>query len=924
MNFVGSKWFKCDFHLHTTASECFVDKSVTPEQFIQSVVAAGLDCIAITDHNTNAGIDQIKEVATANNITVFPGVEITCDTSKIHLLVLFDPQKSSVDVGDFLVKCDIARANFGKPDAYTSKSVFQIVDIAAESGAIVIPAHVDDFSGLGSISHSIIETFFSDDRINAVQVTKKEFWLSQTKLKDLQEIKSLPDSIGQPSSVINAWHALLTKAISKDVAFLTFSDNPQSHGDTKHGLNGIGKQYTWIKMEQMPTLEGLRQAFLLPAFRIKNRFFCPDNPYRFPDLWLKSISIGNTSITEETSPLFVEFSPQLTTIIGGRGSGKSSILRFIRGVFGKTADLTGLDDVLQDHNDFYKRQDAKTQSGVLSDKSNITISLVRNSVEYRVVVSDIQNSSVQSRKIEGFDPVANQWNEVQEEGFIDFFEFEQFSQKQIYEIAQEPNSLRERIDSAISELPLVRKRKEAARHGFLEKSASIRTIQQQVSGKAKLQTEINDLASQIKLYQTSGIADLLISRQNFIVQEQKLSAFYTSIEAKELVLNNAINELSIEPPDLSSFSPDQMLDISAFVETASCGIASVVSELKNQLSNVILLKTAFSDSLRKSKWLSDFNSNKNEFEQKKAELEKEGVADISNFENLTNKKNAKELELQQIQSIEENLAAESLARQKFASDYLSACKEITRLRQAFVSSLTREEKVKIKIMPFRNKTDFVQKLRSILQKESGYEEDIAALANICFDGNVEKTIKSVVEIFLQIRRQIPVNEVGTRFKTLVTKLTDAQVDEIELLLPEDEIEVQYQPTGSNVFKPLSTASAGQKTTAILTFILSHGNIPLILDQPEDDLDNRLVYELIVDRLRKSKEMRQIIVVTHNANIPVNGDAEHIVSMASESNTIKVFNTGSVEQPAIKREICNVMEGSEVAFQMRANRYKGIL
>lgn len=924
MDFIGSRWFKCDFHLHTKASECFADKSVTPEQFIQAVLAAGLDCIAITDHNTNAGIDEIKKVAEANNLTVFPGVEITCDTSKIHLLVLFDPQKSSVDVGDFLVKCNIERSVFGKQDAHTSKSIFQIIEIAAETGAIVIPAHVDDFNGLGSISQANVDTLFDDDLINAVQITKKEFWENHTQLKDLQTIRPHQDSTSQPLSDFNAWHALLKKAVTKNLALLAFSDNPQGQGDPKHGLNGIGQQYTWVKMEQIPTLEGLRQAFLLPSFRIRNCFFCPDHPYRFPDVWLKSVSIESTSITEEASPLFIEFSPQLTTIIGGRGSGKSSILRFIRGVFGKTTDLTGLVDVLQDHNDFYKRQEARTQLGVLSDKSKITISLVRNSVDYRVIASDIQNSRAQSRKVEAFDPVTSQWNEILEEGFIDFFEFEQFSQKQIYEIAQEPNSLRERIDSAISELPSIQKRKEASRRAFLEKSASIRTIQQQVSGKAKLQTEINDLASQIKLYQTSGIADLLLSRQNFIAQEQNLLAFYKNIEAKELVLNNAINELIIETPDLSSFAPEQILEISAFVETTTSGFVSAISVLKNQLTNIISLKTEFSGSLRKSKWLSDFNTNKTEFEQKKAELEKEGVSDISNFENLTNKKNTKELELQQIQSIEENLAAELLARQNLASDHLSACKEITRLRQVFVASLTREEKVKIKIKPFRNRTDFVQKLRSILQKETGYESDVDALANICFNGNVEKTIKSVVEIFLQIRRQIPVDVVGARFNTLVTKLTDAQIDEIELLLPEDEIEVQYQPTGSTAFKPLSTASAGQKTTAILTFILSHGNIPLILDQPEDDLDNRLVYELIVDRLRQSKEMRQIIVVTHNANIPVNGDAEHIVSMASESKTIKVFSTGSVEQPAIKREICNVMEGSEVAFQMRANRYKGIL
>ncbi len=122
---------------------------------------------------------------------------------------------------------------------------------------------------------------------------------------------------------------------------------------------------------------------------------------------------------------------------------------------------------------------------------------------------------------------------------------------------------------------------------------------------------------------------------------------------------------------------------------------------------------------------------------------------------------------------------------------------------------------------------------------------------------------------------------------------------------------------------MSTASAGQKTTAILTFILSQGNVPLILDQPEDDLDNRLVYELVVDRLKQAKEHRQIIVVTHNANIPVNGDAEYILSMDSESKKLKILYSGSVEQSVIKKEICDVMEGSEQAFEMRLKRYRMI-
>ena len=89
------------------------------------------------------------------------------------------------------------------------------------------------------------------------------------------------------------------------------------------------------------------------------------------------------------------------------------------------------------------------------------------------------------------------------------------------------------------------------------------------------------------------------------------------------------------------------------------------------------------------------------------------------------------------------------------------------------------------------------------------------------------------------------------------------------------------------------------------------------------MDNKLVYDLIVERLREAKEHRQVIVVTHNANIPVNGDAEYIVAMNSESNKIKVLLAGTVEETHITKEICDVMEGSEEAFNMRSKRYDHI-
>ena len=139
-------------------------------------------------------------------------------------------------------------------------------------------------------------------------------------------------------------------------------------------------------------------------------------------------------------------------------------------------------------------------------------------------------------------------------------------------------------------------------------------------------------------------------------------------------------------------------------------------------------------------------------------------------------------------------------------------------------------------------------------------------------------------------------------------------------IPEDDLEVSYKPEGAKKFIPLSNASAGQKTTAILTFLLAYGDLPLLLDQPEDDLDNKLVYDLVVARLKEAKSKRQVIVVTHNANIPVNADAEYIVSMNSETDDVKVRYEGTMDDKKIGKEICDVMEGTKYAFEMRAKKY----
>src|SRR5690554_395366 len=114
----GSKWYKCDFHLHTSKSKCFIeDQSLS--SWVEKVLAEEIDCVALTNHNSAGDIDELKMLLQERGVILFPGVEITCSDSKVHLLIIFDPKTNQSIVEDFLIKAGIARESFGEEDAFT-------------------------------------------------------------------------------------------------------------------------------------------------------------------------------------------------------------------------------------------------------------------------------------------------------------------------------------------------------------------------------------------------------------------------------------------------------------------------------------------------------------------------------------------------------------------------------------------------------------------------------------------------------------------------------------------------------------------------------------------------------------------------------------------------------------------------------------
>jgi hypothetical protein len=153
-----------------------------------------------------------------------------------------------------------------------------------------------------------------------------------------------------------------------------------------------------------------------------------------------------------------------------------------------------------------------------------------------------------------------------------------------------------------------------------------------------------------------------------------------------------------------------------------------------------------------------------------------------------------------------------------------------------------------------------------------------------------------------------------------------QIEELDLPST-TEIELNVAGEGQQeTWKLLDNLSTGQKATAVLLLLLLESDAPLIVDQPEDDLDNRFVTEGVVPKMREEKRKRQFVFTTHNANIPVLGDAEQIIGLMPSGEAgkgyaeIPVLYMGSIDKKSLRELVEEVLEGGKEAFEMRRLKY----
>ncbi len=920
LDYRGNRWYKTDLHLHTPASKCFKDQNVTPNQWVARCLEQNLNVVAVTDHNTGAYIDEIKEASKDTDLTVFPGVEVTCGESKVHILVIFDKDKGTQFVEDFLLSIGIEREAFAASEAFTPLSSFELLKKVEEKGGIAIPAHIDEYNGLCEVAYAHREELFTTSLFSGVQIVHKMFTYNNVPKLEIENVLANYYNRSVSEETFRKWKVTAQLARTHNKAILTFSDNPDSPGDSKHGLWGIGNRFTWIKMDEGVSLESLRQALLLPEHRIRNDFFAEAAPYNYPDSWIKSLKINNTELNE--NEVDFSFNPQMTTIIGGRGTGKSSLLRFIRGVFNKISDLKGLSNLSEDQQNFFKVR--QNDNGVLKKDSFLEMLIVRFGKEFKVYLSDFNKSVPETVLVYEYDDKQKEYLQIENRDILSVFNIDIFSQKQIFEVAKKPNALRERIDTPIREVSAMKEELNNLKSKYLEQSSKVRRIKLSIERKNKLIAEINDKKEQISSFKESGLESLIDRYKNYNSQFSELKVLFKQLTHKENLITSLTDQLSFkEVPKTENIPSEFKKEVDLIINDTLEQYTKIQSIIEDAQTRTTKLIHEYKEKLNKTEWSQSYSQIKMDFDTTKNSLIEKGITDLTKLQSVTEELNSLEESLKSIIELEETLENEIEKQNRIRDEFIDKRKQITSKRREFVSNvISDEDNIRIEIKPCRDWQNFKELFRRIIQKETSYDDDINKIVETCFTGgDVILNIAKLVDEFKKIRGESSSNlELGGRMLNVIKGLNEEQLDELTLLIPEDEIGIKYKPNGSNSFKVLTNASAGQKTSAILTFLLSFGETPLLLDQPEDDLDNHLIYDLIVERLKRTKERRQIIVVSHNANIPVNGDSEWVICMDSEVSGIRVLCNGAVEEEIVKREICDVMEGGENAFKLRARRY----
>lgn len=515
-----------------------------------------------------------------------------------------------------------------------------------------------------------------------------------------------------------------------------------------------------------------------------------------------------------------------------------------------------------------------------------------------------------------------------------------FSQKQIFELAERPSALLNYIDRApevgvsswkeeyerlcqnLRDLRL----REHTLASFIEKKAELETEYREISRKT-LAYQQSNIAEQVKQYQENQEAQSIVN--NFVEKLFSPISRLHSVLQQNIYEQIRLRDISLRDPDSSEVQRQAEL---------------VVNELNIKYQNIIQIAEEmhyqvdmFKQSQPVTEYLQKTSLAISNYQNEVERLKEAGVGTAQEAERALRRKQELEADINRISERQEERINLHKQIVKAYAQLDMHRRKLTKLRQDFVNNvLASNPNLRITIYGQADIEQSNDEFRSILRLQGTTFSDnilvvddvnghktglLSRLVSDDIHDPVHKRVTNLKLGLLERSNNILGQVMHGKFITAIGKLSHDDENALLEWFPHDLVKVEFRHSERDAFQSLERASAGQKTSSILSFVLSHGQEPLLLDQPEDDLDNALISELVVDQIRSNKFRRQIIIVTHNPNIVVNGDAELVLPMVFTGGQIQQNDAGGLQERAVRERICNIMEGGRVAFYQR---YKRIL
>jgi hypothetical protein len=893
-------------------------------QFLRRCHEVDLEVIAVTDHNFAAHaierdlflthlIQQNRTVArevSRDPLVIFPGFEVDIG---FHLLCIFEPGTPLLQVSDQLTTLGLpppARFVSGRPaplrsnnQPVTCDEVLRVVQ--EQYSGLVIAAHAFSNDGIANEGRDAAD--FCHDKLLAVEVNDVPL-VSRAK-----EILLGND---------HNWQR------RRRLAYIMSSDCKKLRPASGRDCNYIGCRHTWIKMSQ-PSIEALRQAFLDQAHAIAERrpdesriqFGASRPENKLTHSRLRGIKISRAAFLKDQEH---EFSPHLNALIGGRGAGKSSIVEYLRLSLDRSESILG----------HLASSNFEKLKGTLEPNGIVEVGLQKDDKFWR-----IEFTLANGPKIVDGEPIPD---------IARFFPVRILSQGEISELAENRTARARIIDD------LVRSQLDDASRQATDVNRQIRLLDEKILRK-------DELEERKKILETERL-DLKGKIERLKQLEQPLQDWNARLTEKDLIESlrtqyeetcQTIESLSL-PQNLQRSGQelaDGVLDptIQKLVAEFDALTTDLVQHLNDALRKYKQGVTALLESQPVLDWRNEFAAAEAGYQQLKQELIAQGTdpdayleyqkqlkaredsiafvnKELGDIDALTTKRDGDLARLEQTWDLAPQ-ARENIARQ--LTDAVPKTKEGTPF-------------VKVSVARFGDDREFAQKLKDLPRDRRRVSEDDWGL----FDERRRKILPddsflarvvantaagtSAARTFLSWIGQLRVGHqpegcpwmpTDRRIKALLEWCKPSFDAELSLWCQPDRVRVElYRQDGTFAGEMEQGLSVGQRCTAILALLLAQDDAPAIIDQPENDLDNEFVFRELVPLLRRIKETRQVIVATHNANIPVNADAELIVALEARGGRGEVLAIGALDREKVRLAVEEILEGSEEAFRRRSEKY----